>query len=74
MGDTSSSLGFGHFLLQSDPVIKTLLVVLHTDEGRLILMGDELKIVNASGRETRTLAPGERERVLREYFKLQSEP
>ncbi len=52
--------------------VKTLLVVLHTDEGRLILMGDELKTVSGGQRVTRTLAPGEREGVLRELFKLQT--
>lgn len=47
------------------------LIVLHSPEGRKILFGDVLKVINKGCIEKRTLREGEYESVLMEHFGLQ---
>lgn len=53
--------------------VQKRVVVLHQPAGRMILVGDALKTITASGTETRQLAPDEIQHVLGSLFGLATE-
>jgi N-hydroxyarylamine O-acetyltransferase len=53
--------------------VQKRVVVLHQPAGRMILVGDALKTITASGTETRQLAPDEIQHVLGSLFGLAPE-